>query len=156
MSAASTQLAKRWFDEVWNKGRREAIGELLSPDIVFHADGTATVGKEAFYPFFDRMQAVFSDIHISVHDAIAENDKVCLRWSGTMRHTGEGLGVPPTNEQFNVSGISIVRISNSRVVESWQHWDRFRLEQFVSNAKSVNYYAAATARVGIFGVDRET
>jgi len=65
-----------------------------------------------------------------------------------MRHTGDALGVPPTNEQLNISGISIVRIANSRLVESWQHWDRFGLGQFVSNAKAANSYAAATARVG--------
>ena len=137
------------------RANRAVIEELLWPDIVFHTDGTATVGPEAFYPFFDRMQAAFSDIHISVHDAIAENDKVCLRGSGTMRHTGEGLGVPPTDDELNISGISIVRISNSRV-EGWQHWDRFRLEQFVSNAESVNSYAAPTAHIGMFGVDRQS
>ena len=147
MSKTCDVLVKRWFEEVWNKGRREVIGELLSPESVFHVGDTATVGQEAFYPFFDRMQAAFSEIRICVHDAIAEGDKVCLRWSGTMRHTGDGLGVPPTNEQLNISGISIMRIANSRLIESWQHWDRFGLGQLVSKAKAANSYAAA-GRVG--------
>ena len=25
-------LIRRWFDEVWNKGRAEAIYELIAPD----------------------------------------------------------------------------------------------------------------------------
>jgi len=34
MSEANKELAKRWFEEVWNKGRREAIAEMLAPDAV--------------------------------------------------------------------------------------------------------------------------
>jgi steroid delta-isomerase-like uncharacterized protein len=132
---AYKQLAKRWFEEVWNKGHREAIGELLAPDALFHEGITAALGPEGFYPFFDRMQAAFSDIHMIVHDAIAEGDKVCLRWSGTMSHTGDGLGVPPTNEQLDIAGISIVRIANGRLVEKWQSWDMLGLTQLVYKAK---------------------
>jgi hypothetical protein len=33
--AANKQLARRWFEEVWNQGRESTIDEL------FHADGKA-------------------------------------------------------------------------------------------------------------------
>jgi steroid delta-isomerase-like uncharacterized protein len=145
VSEAYKQLAKRWFEEVWNQGRREAIGELLAPDTVFHEGRTATVGPEGFYPFFDCMQAAFSDIHITVHDAIAEGDKVCLLWSATMRHTGEGLGVPQTMEQLDITGISIVRIADNRLAERWQNWDMRGLSQLVYKGKLAQ---ACTARTG--------
>src|SRR5712692_9737863 len=135
VSEACKQLARRWFEEVWNQGRREAIGELLAPDALLHEGSTTALGPEGFYPFFDRMQAAFSDIRITVHDAIAEGDQVCLRWSGTMRHTGDGLGVPPTSEQFDITGISIVRIANNRLVERWQNWDMLGLAQLVYKVK---------------------
>jgi steroid delta-isomerase-like uncharacterized protein len=135
VSEVYKQLAKRWFEEVWNKGRREAIGELLAPDALFHEGGAVALGSEGFYPFFDRMQAAFSGIHITVHEAIAEGDRVCLRWSGIMRHTGDGLGVPPTNEQLSITGISIVRIANNQLVERWQNWDMHGLMQLVYKAK---------------------
>ncbi len=32
MSDQNKELVKRWFEEVWNKGRREAIAEMLSAD----------------------------------------------------------------------------------------------------------------------------
>jgi steroid delta-isomerase-like uncharacterized protein len=135
LSEAYKQLAKRWFEEVWNHGHRQAISELLAPDALLHAGRTTSVGPEGFYPFFDRMHAAFSDIHITVHDAIAEGDKVCVRWSGTMRHIGFGLGVPPTNEQLDITGISIVRIADNRVAEKWQNWDIRGLMQLVYEAK---------------------
>jgi predicted SnoaL-like aldol condensation-catalyzing enzyme len=78
MSEADKELAKLWFEEVWNKGRREAIRELLAPDAVLYEGGVAVKGPEGFYPFFDRMRAAFSNIHVSVHEAIAEGDVVCV------------------------------------------------------------------------------
>ena len=135
VSEAYRQLAKRWFDEVWNHGRRDAIGELLAPDALLHQGTTTTVGPEGFYSFFDCMQAAFSDIHITVHDAIADGDRVWVQWSGSMRHTGFGLGVPPTNEQLDITGISIVRIADNRVAERWQNWDIRALMQLVDKAR---------------------
>jgi len=29
-------LVQRWFDEVWNKGRADAIDEMWAPDAVVH------------------------------------------------------------------------------------------------------------------------
>ena len=145
VSEAYRELAKRWFDEVWNHGHREAIGELLAPDALLHEGSTTTVGPEAFYSFFDRMQAAFSEIHFTVHEAIAEGDRVCVQWSGSMRHTGFGLGVPPTNELLDITGISIVRIADNRVAERWQSWDIGTLIQFVYDAKLAQ---ASRARSG--------
>ena len=101
MSEANKELAKRFFEEVWNKSRRSAIAELIAPNAVIYESGEAIRGPEGFYPFFDRMQANFSNIHVSFHDALAEGDKVCLRWSCTMRHTGGGFGIPPTNKNLH-------------------------------------------------------
>jgi hypothetical protein len=32
MSQSPRDLAIRWFEEVWNKGRLEAVDELATPD----------------------------------------------------------------------------------------------------------------------------
>jgi predicted ester cyclase len=116
MSEANKQLAKRWFEEVWNKGRREAIPEILSPDAEIRESGELVKGPEGFYPFFDRMQAAFSDIHVTFQDAIAEGDMVCLRWSCAMKHTGSGLGIPPTQKTLATTGMTMVRVANGRFV----------------------------------------
>jgi hypothetical protein len=41
--AANKELAKRWFEEVWNQGRESTIDQLL------HPDGKAT-GKKTTVP----------------------------------------------------------------------------------------------------------
>jgi SnoaL-like polyketide cyclase len=61
MSEANKQLARRWFDEVWNKQRRQAIAEMLDSDSVVHEGAHSARGPEGFYSFYDRMQAAFSN-----------------------------------------------------------------------------------------------
>ena len=48
MSEANKAFAKRWFEEVWNQGRKETILELLAPDAVIQDGENASVGPEGF------------------------------------------------------------------------------------------------------------
>ena len=146
MSEANKQLAELWFEEVWNKGRREAIRELLAPDAVVYDAGEAVKGAEGFYHFFDRMRAAFSDIHFSVQDAIAEADKVCLRWSCTMRHTGDALGPRATHKDLQTTGITIVQIANGKFVAGWQNWDMLGLLQQINGEPMASTYIAASKK----------
>ena len=34
--AATRNFMRRWFDELWNKGRLEIVDELVAPDCVIH------------------------------------------------------------------------------------------------------------------------
>ena len=36
MAQENSALIRRWFEEVWNKGRMEAIDEMASPDVIGH------------------------------------------------------------------------------------------------------------------------
>jgi predicted ester cyclase len=143
MSEANKQLAKRWFEEVWNKGRREAIPEILAPDAEIRESGEIVKGPEGFYPFFDRMQAAFSDIHVAFQDAIAEADMVCLRWSCSMKHTGSGLGIAPTQKTLETTGMTMVRVANGRFVAGWQNWDMLGLMQQIKQEPMAPTYIAA-------------
>jgi SnoaL-like polyketide cyclase len=90
MTDIDRTLGIRWFEEVWNQGRREAIGEMLAPDGVIHDGADAMRGPEQFYPFFDRVRSTFSDMRMTVEATISEGDMICVRWSGAMTHTGDG------------------------------------------------------------------
>jgi steroid delta-isomerase-like uncharacterized protein len=137
-------LGRRWFEEVWNKGRRDAISELLSPEGVLHEGGSDSVGPGGFYPFFDRMKNTLSDIRVTVHDAIAEGDRLCVRWSCTATHTGPGLGVPATGKPIDVTGITIFRVAGGKVVEGWQNWDMLGTMQQIAGAGRGATYVAAS------------
>ena len=88
----SDQIAMivRWFEEVWNNGRREVIDEMFPPEFVMYDGGTESKGPDGFKPFYDRMRASFSDIKVTPHESISDGDLACLRWSATMRHPVTG------------------------------------------------------------------
>jgi predicted ester cyclase len=146
MSEANKALVKRWIEEVWNQGRRETIRELLAPDAVIQEGNDASVGPEGFYPFFDRIRATFSDIHVTIHDAISEEDKVCIRWSCMMRHTGNGIGITPTNKSLQTTGITVLRIAGGQFVAWWQNWDMLGLMQQIKDEPTGPTYIAAKVR----------
>ncbi|MGA7241480.1 MAG: ester cyclase [Bryobacteraceae bacterium] len=144
MTQMERNLGSLWFEEVWNKRRRDAITEILTPDAVVHDGGIDAKGPEGFYPFYDLLMTALSDLRITVHDTIAEHDRICVRWSCVAKHTGDGLGIPPTGKAINVTGISLLRVADGRLVEAWQNWDMLGLmEQIHGRARSATYIASA-------------
>jgi steroid delta-isomerase-like uncharacterized protein len=132
MAVEDIQLVKRWFDEVWNNGNLDAIDELLATDAIGHGLGEAgknVIGPEAFKPFVQRLRGAFPDMHISVDDTISEGDKIAARFTATMTHQGDDLGMPATGKHVTVSGICFTRISNGQIVEGWNCWDIYGMMQ---------------------------
>jgi steroid delta-isomerase-like uncharacterized protein len=143
MSEEKKNLAIRWFEEVWNKGRREAIDELMDADCVIHDGGVSIQGPEQFKPYFDRLQSSFSDIHVEILQTLCDGDMVCLRWLLTMRHTGDGLGLPASGKQVTATGIGIIEVSGGRLGEGWQNWDMLGLIEQIQGADRAPIYMAA-------------
>ena len=143
MTQSERGLLAQWFEQVWNQGRREAVAELLSPDSVIHEGSLDVRGPEGFYPFFDRIHGSFSAINVRIEDTLEDGDKVCVRWSFTGQHTGDGLGMAPTGKTVNTTGISIVRVAGGRLAEGWQNWDMLGMLQQVEGVqKSATYIGA--------------
>jgi len=110
------QLVIRWFEEVWNQGRRETIHELFAPEGELH-DGAATYrGPQEFMRFYEGLRSQFSDFRVTPLLALAEGDLACVHWSAAFRHA-------PTDKPLQITGTSIVRVRNGQFVEAWQNWD---------------------------------
>ena len=143
MTDSERDLGRRWFEQVWNQGRREAIAEMFAPDGIIHDGGTESRGPEGFYPFFDRINASFSDMRLIVEDTFGEGDKICIRWSCTATHTGNGLGLAPTGRTVSMTGISVIRVLGGKFVEAWQNWDMLGLMEQLQGARSATTYIGA-------------
>jgi hypothetical protein len=69
----------RWFEEVWNQGRRATIEELLLEGCVIHDGETDSQGPAEFKIYFDRLQAAFSEIRVTPGDAISEAEPLSAK-----------------------------------------------------------------------------
>jgi len=126
MSEANKALVMRWFEEVWNKGRVEAIDEMMPADSIGHGlgkNGESLKGPPGFKPFHKQFREALKDIHIEVADIIAEGDRVVTRCVVTGTHTGEFMGVPPSGKKVRFEGTTITRVKNGTIAEGWNYYD---------------------------------
>jgi steroid delta-isomerase-like uncharacterized protein len=132
-SEENIPLMRRWFQEVWNEGRIQTVRDLLAPNAVAKGQrGTEAEirGPEEFVKFVNEIRGSFSEMKLTIEDILGADDKVVVRWSATMTHTGHALGFPPSGKSVRIGGISIARILNGKIVEGWDNWDQLgMLEQ---------------------------
>lgn len=88
------------------------------------------------------MHTALSDIHVTVEDTIIDGDKMCLRWICNCRHSGHGLGPDPADTLVRVTGITIMRVANGKLVEGWQNWDMLGMMEQIHSAKRAATYVA--------------
>ena len=135
MSEENRQLVRRWFEEVWNKGRVEAIEEMFDENGIAHglADDPSNPikGPRNFRPFHTVFRDAFPNMMIVVEDMVAEGDKVAARCSIRAKHEGEFLGRAATDSPVDFTGITIVRIDKGKIVEAWNNFDFMALHKQV-------------------------
>jgi steroid delta-isomerase-like uncharacterized protein len=123
------QIARRFMDECWNQGKLDSVREFVADDCRIHdpAFPTLTSGVENLMRHIGMCRAGFPDLTFSIDDTIAERDEVVLHWTARGTHKAPFLGMQPTNRNATVSGTSIFRIENSRIVEQWADWNLMSL-----------------------------
>jgi len=125
-------LMRRWFQEVWNEGRVQTIYDLLAENISGWGQdqpGVEIKKPADFEALYNRIHGAFPNQKMTVEDAFGSGDKVVVRWSAVMTHTGDHLGIPATHKQVRITGITIARIVNGKIVEGWDNWDQLALAQ---------------------------
>jgi len=123
-------LARRDYQEVWNQGKLDAVDEIFAADYVSHWAGSPDIhGTQSYKQSVTSYRTAFPDVQFTVEDQIAEGDKVVTRWTSTGTHKGELMGIPPTGVQVTLTGISISRLSDDKVVEDWVNWDMLGMLQ---------------------------
>ncbi len=127
MSEENKALIRRWFEEVWNKQRAEAIDEMIAPDCVIHGladeQGNPIEGPANFKSFHQMFRGAFPDIYVTVEDAIAEGDLVAARCSVRGQHLGDSLGIAASRAPVDFTGMVFLRVKDGRFVEAWNNFD---------------------------------
>ncbi len=110
-------IARRYIQDVWDKGDFDAEKELVADNIVQYLPGQPPAS------------GAFPDWHGPLEDVIAEGDKVTTRWTFQGTHQGELFGIPATGKQVTLTGMGIYRIENGKIVELWTNFDQLGMLQ---------------------------
>jgi steroid delta-isomerase-like uncharacterized protein len=122
-------IVRRVGVEPW-EGNLGVIDELVASDYVGHDPAQPEQhGPEGVKGFVTAYLAAFPDGRITIDDQFAERDLVATRWTGRGTQNGELMGIPPTGKEVTVSGITISRVKDGKVVEEWSNWDTLGMLQ---------------------------
>ena len=97
-------LLRRLFEEVWNQGNLAAVDELLAADYVLHDPAMLIRGPEGFKAYVSAFRAAFPDIHATIEDQIAEEDKVAMRAHFEAAYAFDPMQSEPLKGLFDLAG----------------------------------------------------
>ena len=132
LSETNKTLSRRFFEEVFGKGKLNVLDELIAKDHV--NSGPASLpelptGSEGTKQLVTVYRNAFPDLHFTIDEQIAEGDKVVTRWTVQGTHKGELAGIPATGKSSTVTGVTVDRIANGKIAETWGIFDQFGMMQ---------------------------
>lgn len=101
--------------------------ELLAEDAVNRGPDEDDHGREAFKQRQAQFLDAFTDKEWTVDASFADGDMGCFRYTFAGTHTGALESIAPTQKRVTMSGVTIARISDGKMVELWAHPDRLGL-----------------------------
>ncbi len=124
-------IARREIVEIFGEGKLEVADEVIAPDYMGYdpASPEPIRGPEGVKEQAAGYRAAFPDLTITVDQQVAEGDTVVTRWTARATHEGELFGIAATGKQATITGISIERFVDGKVVEDHTNWDTFGLMQ---------------------------
>ncbi|MDQ1194466.1 ester cyclase [Agrobacterium sp. SORGH_AS 787] len=121
MSAENKEVVRRFNIEVIQNGNEEEFKALMASDFINHSapSGMPNGPLSMWDTFQNVLRPALSDLKVTIHDQVAEGDKVTTRKTISGIHSGTLMGVPPTGKTVAISVIDIVRIRDNKYAEHW-------------------------------------
>jgi steroid delta-isomerase-like uncharacterized protein len=119
-AAANAELVRAGF-QAFNAGDTGACLALMAPDLITNlAEMPAPQhGSDVWREGFEMMKRAFPDLHATIEDIFAAEDKVAVRLRFRGTHSGEFLGFPATGHTVEYVSHEFYRIADGRIAEEW-------------------------------------
>jgi predicted ester cyclase len=117
-------IIRELFEGTW-AGDPDVIDRYVAPTYIGYepSQESPIEGIDGFKAFIQRFRDSFSNTHVTIEEQIVEDDTVATRWTGRGTHTGEISGIAPTGKDVTITGVSISRIEDGKLVEDHTTWD---------------------------------
>ena len=123
MSAENEAVVRRFYEQMCNERKNELADELFTAEHVMHDPQVPCgVGPTAMA----EVVAVYQegvDGHWGIEEIFSTDDRVVVRWTGSGTHVGTVNGIPPTGRNIAVDAITIHRMVDHKIAETWEVWD---------------------------------
>jgi steroid delta-isomerase-like uncharacterized protein len=125
MSGANSEVVRRFYKEVWNRGNVDVADEVFADDYVRHdlRPSQAEPGPAGQKRIAADFRRAFPDVRFDVEMIIAEGDLVAARWTAHGTNSGPWGRQLATGRRARFSGVNIFRFRDGKVAEIWNHRD---------------------------------
>ena len=126
MSEENKAVVRREAAEIYSHtGNLDAADEIYAPDFIGHnpSNPEPIRGPEAVKQFAGMYRNVFPNLTSTVVEQIAEGDTVATLWRARGTHQGELMGIAPTGNTVELTGMTFSRISEGKISEAWYNGD---------------------------------
>ena len=124
MSTDVKELVRKLYEDFWTAREYSVADEIIAPAFVdHHVPKEYPIGPEGLRQWEANTRGGFPDFAIEIHKIVAEGDWVAchIEFGGT--HTGEFNGIPPTGNRSGAQAISMFRVEEGQLIESWEFAD---------------------------------
>ena len=132
MGTENKALVRRFFEEAFGQGHLAVVDEVMASHWVDHTTGTPpglANGSEGAKQLISLYRKGVPDLAFHIEDQLAEGDKVVTRWRSGGTQAGELFGMAATGKKAIVTGITIDRCVDGKIVESWGVFDQLGMLQ---------------------------
>jgi hypothetical protein len=105
--------------EAWNAGDVDGYLELYDERIKLHAGTFDFPDKQAVGAMYRGFHAATSDLTLTIDESFGEGERLCARYVLRGRHTGDLMGIPATDTDIAITGITVMHFDGGKVVERW-------------------------------------
>jgi steroid delta-isomerase-like uncharacterized protein len=118
MSEANKALVRSVYEEVFDNHRLDLVRELYCEDCVLSDPSLKRElhGLDELIALLDAYKKAYPVHNYTIHEMIAEGDKVAVRWSVKAERHGR-------NGPLNSEGISMCTVHNGKTHMIRQQWD---------------------------------
>jgi predicted ester cyclase len=121
---ANRDLGRRFFESQDRlKGGPER--SLCTPTYVAQIGSSPAMPWEGHEAFAKAFYSAFPDLSHTIDETVSDDDAVTVRFTIRGRHTGDFMGIPPTQRAFEAGAIAILHIVDGKVAGLRGQFDQF-------------------------------
>lgn len=135
--ARNIAVVEATYQKLWNEDDETMFDDLIEiPGYVHHENDKPDVvftSYEQLDAGFDAAQTTTPDVEYTINRIFAKGDEVCVQWTAVGTFTGAYGALEPHGLEMTFTGITIYRLENGKIVESWtEDDDQDALEAFMN------------------------
>ena len=109
-------LVRRWLDDGFNERKVTVVDELFAEQ--FAVNGTV-IGRAGLKRSMQRHIDAFPDLHVTVDDLLADDNKVVVWYTVQGTHSGEFEGISPTSRRVKWSGADLLYFEGGEIARAF-------------------------------------